>query len=174
MTPRGYRYVYAALIAAALPVLAADSLQVKTGLWETTTTMQMSGVSIPADTLAKMPAAQRAQMEQMMRSMGADAPRTMKEKSCVTEKDLKDGVFRNAGENMKHCNYTTISATARRQEYTFQCAEEGHVANGRMVLEAADSNHVQGTTDVKSDAATMSMKFSAQWLSANCAAAEKN
>ena len=174
MTPRDFHTVGMLLIAAAMPVLAADSLQVKTGLWETTTTMQLAGVSIPADTLAKMPPAQRAQMEQMMRSMGAGAPRTQKEKSCITEKDLKEGAFRNATEQNQQCKYTTVSATARHQEYTFQCMEQGHAANGRMVLDAADGTHVQGTADVKSDAANINIKFSSQWLGASCAGADKN
>jgi hypothetical protein len=162
------------LLAVALPVLAADSLQVKTGLWETTTAMQLSGVSIPADTLAKMPPAQRAQMEQMMRNIGAGAPRIHKAKSCVTEKDLQEGAFRNALENTQQCKYTTVSATARHQEYTFQCTEQGHAASGRMVLDAADGSHVQGTMDMKSDAANMNIKFSSQWLSASCAGADKD
>lgn len=174
MTPRNMRTIGVLLVAVALPVLAADSLQVKTGVWETTTTMQMSGMSIPADTLAKMPPAQRAQMEQMMRNMGAGAPRTDKRKSCVTEKDLKEGAFRNPAENNQQCKYTTVSSTARHQEYTFQCSEQGHIANGRMVLDAADSMHVQGTADVKSDAANINIKFTSQWLGANCAGADKD
>jgi hypothetical protein len=174
MTTRDWRTVGMLLTAFALPVLAADSLQVKTGLWETTTTMQMSGLSIPADQLAKMPPAQRAQMEQMMRSMGAAAPRTSKNKSCVTEKDLKEGAFRDAIKNDQQCKYTTVSATARHQEYTFQCTEQGHAANGRMVLDATDGAHVQGTTDVKSDAANINIKFSSQWLGASCAGADKD
>jgi hypothetical protein len=162
------------LVALALPVLAADSLQVKTGLWENTATIQMSGVSMPADMMAKMPPAQRAQMEQMMRNMGAGAPSTHKEKSCITEKDLKEGAFREAAKGNQQCKYTTVSATARHQEYTFQCNEQGHVANGRMVIDATDSAHVQGTADVKSDAANVSIKFSAQWLGASCAGADKD
>ncbi len=171
---RGSRWVCTMLVAIALPVLAADSLQVKTGLWENTVTIQMSGMSIPADTLAKMPPAQRAQMEQMMRNMGVGAPRTQKEKSCITEKDLKEGAFRSAAENNQQCKFTTVTATARRQEYTFQCDQQGHAANGRMVIDASDSTHVQGTADMKSDAANVNVKFSAQWLGASCAGADKN
>jgi NACalpha-BTF3-like transcription factor len=174
MAPHNYRTACLLLIAASLPVLAADSLKVKTGLWETTTTMQMSGVSMPADALAKMPPAQRTQMEQMMKQMGVGAPRVSTDRSCVTEKDLQEGAFRNAGEDMKQCKYTTVSATARHHEYTFQCAQDGHTASGRMVIDAADSTHVQGSADIKSAAANMSMKFSAQWLGASCAGADKN
>lgn len=174
MTSRDLRTVGMLLFAVALPVFAADSLQVKTGMWETTTTVQMSGLSIPAERLAKIPPAQRAQMEQMMRSMGAAAPRTDKRKSCITEKDLQEGAFRNAAQNNQQCKYTTVNSTAHHQEYTFQCTEQGHAANGRMVLDASDGAHVQGSADVKSDAANISIKFTSQWLGASCTDADRN
>lgn len=159
----------------ALPVLAADSLQVKTGLWETTTISNMSGISIPADALTKVPPAQRAQMEQMMKQMGARGPQTHKTRSCVTEKDLKDGAFRGVdGSDPQHCKYTPVSSTPRHQEITFVCSNEGHAGTGRMVIDAPDSTHVQGTIDVKSDAVTMNIKFTSQWLSASCAGADKD
>jgi hypothetical protein len=121
-----------------------------------------------------MPPAQRAQMEQMMKQLGVGAPRTMKDKSCITEKDLQEGAFRNAGEDLEQCKYTTVSATQRHHEYTFQCARDGHAASGRMVLDAADSTHVQGSADIKSDAANMKIQFTAQWLGASCAGADKD
>ncbi len=43
-----------------------------------------------------------------------------------------------------------------------------------MVIDASDSTHVQGTADMKSDAANVNVKFSAQWLGASCAGADKN
>src|SRR5262245_51445076 len=115
MTTRRIRSFGTMLLALALPVLAADSLAVKTGLWQTTVTTSMAGMSLPADVLAKMPPAQRAQMEQRMQQMGAGAPRTMQEKSCITDKDLKDGPFRGVGNQAQHCTYTPVSATPRHQ-----------------------------------------------------------
>ena len=166
------RSVGALLLAIAMPVLAADSLAVKTGLWETTVTTNMAGMSIPADALAKIPPAQRAQMEQMMQRAGAGAPHTMKEKSCITEKDLKDGPFRNAGSQGQQCTYTPVSATARHQELTFQCNANGRPATGKMVLDATDSTHVTGTVDVKTEGATVNIKLATQWLSSSCAGAD--
>lgn len=162
-----------AAVLVTLPVLAADALQVKTGLWETTTISNMSGITLPAEQLAKVPPAQRAQMEQMFRQMGARGPQTHKQKSCVTEKDLKEGAFRNAGSGQQNCKYTQVASTARHQEITFQCSNQGHAGSGRMVIDAPDSTHVQGTIDVKSDAVTMNIRLSAQWLSASCAGAHE-
>jgi hypothetical protein len=169
--PRKSRYIVA-LLAASLPALAADSFGVKTGLWETTVVTNMGGMTMPADAMAKMPPAQRAQMEQMMKQMGAGAPRTIKEKSCVTEQDLKDGAFRDKGNAGQSCKYTPVSVTSKHQEITFQCSGAGGNATGRMVMDAPDSSHVNGTIDVKSDRATVNIKLSAQWLSASCAGAD--
>src|SRR5690606_21288715 len=52
----------AGAIAVALPLLAAERLAVKTGLWENTVTMHVTGVTLPTEQLEKMPAAQRAQV----------------------------------------------------------------------------------------------------------------
>ena len=174
MNNRKIRSVGAMLLAAAMPVLAADSLAVKTGLWETTVTINMSGMSIPADALAKVPPAQRAQMEQMMQRAGAGAPRTMKEKSCITDKDLKDGPFRNAtNQGGQHCTYTPVSVTARHQELTFQCtSDSGHGTSGKMVLDAPDSTHVNGTVEAKTEAGTANVKLATQWLSSSCVGAD--
>jgi Protein of unknown function (DUF3617) len=157
--------------AIALPLLAADGLAAKTGLWETTTVMNTGAIAIPADALAKIPPAQRAQMEQMFKQMGARGPTTTQSKSCVTEKDLKEGAFRQQAEPGSNCKYTAVTDTPRKQEWTFQCTGSG-AATGRMQVDAADSTHVHGTMEVKTAQVTMNMKFDSTWLGASCAGAE--
>lgn len=161
-----------------LPVLAADALAVKTGLWETTSVSTMSGMpamNLPADRLAKMSPAQRAQMEQMMQQMGARGPQTHKTRSCITDKDLKEGAFRGAdGSGQQNCKYTQVASSARHQEVTFQCNSDGHKGTGRMVIDAPDSTHVQGNIDVKTDSVTMNIKLTGQWLSSSCTGADKD
>jgi hypothetical protein len=166
------------LIAAsiALPVLAADSLAVKTGLWETATTANSAGIpAIPADTLAKMPPAQRAQMEQIFKQMGANGPSTSTDKSCVTEKDLQAGAFRqSAQEGNKNCKYTAVSSTPKHQEWTFQCPGSEGGGTGRVVVDAASNTQVRGTFEMKSPQVSMNMKFESKWVSASCAGADKD
>lgn len=154
----------------ALPLLAAEKLGVRVGLWENTITTNLSGLAIPADALAKVPAAQRAQMEQMMKQMGAQGPRTITERSCVTEKELSEGAFRkNAEQDDRSCKYTVITSTSKRQETTFICtARDGSVSNGHMVIEAVDAGRVKGTLEMKSPQANVDMKFDSKWLGANC------
>jgi hypothetical protein len=160
--------------AAALPLLAADALSARTGLWETTTVTSSGGMSMPADALAKMPPAQRAQMEQMFKQMGAGGPNTTKTRSCVTAKDLQEGAFRQRPEAGSDCKYTPGSNTAKRQEWTFQCTGRNGTTNGRMVVDAVDSTHVRGTMEIKSPQMSMNMKFDSAWLGASCAGADKD
>lgn len=153
--------------------LAAETLDVKPGLWETTTVTTSTGLSIPAEALARVPEAQRGQMQEMLKQMGAGAPSTRTDRSCVTEEDLKEGVFKALREaENANCTHTIVKATARQQEIEMNCT--GTVpAKGHMRLEAINSETVKGEMDVKSTAVTMNMKFDARRLSATCPAEAK-
>jgi hypothetical protein len=132
----------------------------------------MSGMSIPPEQLAKMPAAQRARMEQMLKQLSGAKP--IKTKSCVTAKDLQEGAFRNPSDQGGHCTYKQVSGTARHQEWTFQCSNEGGNATGKMTLDSPDSTHVQSVVDVKSTRGSVSIKLAAQWITATCTGADKD
>lgn len=161
-------------VSVALPLLAADKLAARVGLWETTTTVTTSGIAMPAQALAGMPPAQRAQMEQVMKQIGATGPRTSKDRSCVTDKDLQEGAFRkNAAQNDAKCKYTTVTSTAKRQEFTFQCDASEGGATGRMTIDVLSDTHVKGTMQMKSSQISMDSSFDSQWLGASCPAAGK-
>ena len=167
------RLAGATALAIALPLLAADRLAVKTGLWENTVTTEITGVALPTEQLQRMPPAQRAQMEQMLRQMGVGAPRTVTEKSCVTEEDLEKNTFRSAMEDASQdCTYKQVTGTAKRQEWTFQCKAEGGTLEGRMEIDVLRDTQVQGRMEARSPQGGMNMKFEARWLSASCAGAD--
>jgi Protein of unknown function (DUF3617) len=171
--PARLRMIGLTAMTIALPALAADALQVKTGLWETTSTITLSGMRMPAEQLAKLPPAQRAQMEQMMKQMTGERPIT--DRSCVTQKDLQEGAFRKQAEqDAGRCSYTQVTGTARHQEWTFQCSNAEGEANGRMTMDAPDSTHVQGALEMKSTRGNTNIKFAARWISASCAGADKD
>lgn len=169
------RTLGATAIAIALPLLAAERFGAKTGAWENTVTMTISGLSIPAEELARLPAAQRAQMEQMMKSMGVGAPRTVVEKSCITEEDLDGNAFRRSLEQPgQKCDYTQVTSTAKRQEWTFQCTAQGQTVSGRMMFEAESDTQVRGTMQASMPQGKMDAKFESRWLAADCAQAGAN
>lgn len=156
-------------LAIALPLLAAERLAVKTGLWENTVTMQITGVTLPTEQLQRMPPEQRAQLEQVMKQMGVGAPRTQTDQSCINEEDLDGRTFRESIEQAgEQCKVTEVSATARRQEYTFQCAAQGAQTEGRMVIDVVSDTRVRGTMEAKVAQGKMDMKFDATWKAAAC------
>jgi hypothetical protein len=165
------RVAAATAVAIALPLLAAERLAVKTGLWDNTVTMEMKGVAIPAAQLEAMPPAQRAQMEQMLKQIGVGAPRTTTESACLTDKDLDGNAFRDALEDpSQDCDYTEVTGTSRRQEWTFQCKTQGGNATGRMVVDVVSDTQVRGTLAVQLPQGGMDVKFDSKWKSATCPA----
>jgi hypothetical protein len=159
--------------AVALPAIAAEKLAAKTGLWETTVVTSTAGIQVPPEALSRMPPEQRAQVEQMMQRMGARKPTSVTDRSCVTEKDLEEGAFRQKNADaQRNCKYSMVSSSARHQEWTFQCSAAGGGATGRMRVDASDTSHVHGTMDMQSPQMSMSMKFDSRWLGASCAGAD--
>jgi Protein of unknown function (DUF3617) len=162
----------------ALPLLAAERLAVKTGLWESTEIMQLSGVSIPEDQLQKMPPAQRAQMQEMLKKMGVGAPRTIVHKWCVTAKDLDTDNFFGPQEEGDKCQYKLVAGTSKRREWTFQCNSADGAGSGHVVIEATSDTQAHGTMDGKmaqaAGAGSMNAKFDAKWVSSSCAGADDN
>jgi hypothetical protein len=159
----------AAALLIALPLLAAERLAVKTGLWENVTTLQFTGVTLPAEQLQRMTPEQRAQLEEMMKQMGVGAPRTDTDQSCVKEEDLDGRSFRESMQEAgEQCDFREVSTTSKRHEYTFQCRSEGSPTSGRLVIEVIDDSHVRGTMEATLPQGRMDMKFESRWKAAAC------
>src|SRR5580765_3956296 len=70
--------------------LKIQPLNVKPGLWETTTTHKTSGAPpIPPETLAKLSREQRARLEDRMNANSAGSTNTVTDKHCVTKEDVE-------------------------------------------------------------------------------------
>lgn len=158
------------LAIAALPALAADTLAVKTGTWETTVNIKSAGMSMAADLLAKMTAEQRAQMEAFISRMPAAVPKSMTSKNCITQKDIEDGAFK-AQQMQKDskCSYKPgASNTRSHQEWIIDCPGEKTINGGTMVVDAVDPTHVNGVMHIRTPAATIESTFTSKWLGASC------
>jgi len=155
-------------------VRAADDLKpldVKLGLWETTTTSQTSGmppVNIPPDALARMTPDQRANVEAMMKGQGS--PRTTTTKSCMTpEKMKRSEMFY----EQKQCTKTVVTSTGSKLEMRIHCTMEGGAkADGTVRVERINSESTKGSVQMVSTSGdhTMNMNstFISKWLSPDC------
>ena len=167
------KLVLACTLLASAPLWAADKLQrldVKLGLWETTTTSNMSGAPpIPEARLAKMSPEERAMLERMMKARG-DAPQTHTQKSCLTKEKLeKDLSF---GDERGKCTHDILSSTSKEAEVKFHCADENMTSDGTAKFEAVSSENVKGTvhTTVSGGGNTMKMDLTltSRYLGSSC------
>ena len=173
----------ALLAVLSLPVCrAADDikpLDVKPGLWETTTKTEMGGMpamptmpQIPEDALAKMPPAQRAQIEARMKAMGGGGgPRSSTVKSCITKESLARG--EHFGQNDNSCTYKVAnSSSSVKQEIHMECTRGTTKMTGDMTIERLDSEHVKGNMSMKAGEGgppiNVKMSFETKYLGADC------
>jgi hypothetical protein len=156
-------------------------IDVKPGLWENTTTSQISGLTMPnmpqltPDQLAKMPPQARAQFEAMQKG-GAGAQQTRTTKACITREQLSKPMF-DSGD--KSCSYNLKSSSASSQTIHVECTRGNTKTAGDLTLERVDSEHLKGdmlmkTTGDSSTAGSMGqnmtikLSFSNKFLSSDC------
>jgi hypothetical protein len=157
-----------------LPCLAAggEALDIKLGLWETTSTVEMSGLpAIPPQALANMPPEQRAQMDAMMKSIGAQGPRTSTSKSCVTKESLQKEPFKAEEQGDASCKRIIINQSKTQQDIRFECTGEGQ-RSGDFHLQAVNNENVTGNMQMTGNGGgntmNMKMQMNAKWLGADC------
>lgn len=165
------------LFLACTSVWAADDLKpldVKLGLWETTSGVQTSGmppVNIPPDALARMTPDQRAKVEAMMKSQGSGGSRTTSTKTCMTPEKMKRSEM--FYEEQKQCTKTVVSSSSNKLEMRMHCTmESGHKADGTVRVERISSESTKGSVQMVSTSGdhTMNMNstFTSKWLGPNC------
>jgi hypothetical protein len=160
----------------ALPSWTADAVQpldVKPGLWETSTTTDMSGMPpMPADLLAKMAPEQRAKMEAAMKARAAQGAKTTTRRTCLTKQELnKPLAF--GDDNDKSCKSTLISSSRSKQEAHLECANETMKRSGDVHIEALNPENVKGSIQMTAAGGGRSMNvnvgFTAKWIGSSCA-----
>jgi hypothetical protein len=165
---------FAALACAAAWGADIHPLDVKQGQWETTSSMQMSGMpaaTIPPDILAKMPPEQRAKVEAMM---AARAGKPTARTSCMTKEKMHEA-WNTGQEALKTCTTTVLTSTGSKQEMRVECNRNGMKTSGTIKVEALDSEHIKGTVQMMSDdpsksgpGMNMSYTFTSKWVGEAC------
>ncbi len=151
---------------------AADQpFDVKLGLWDFATTIQMSGAP-PIPNLDKMPPEQRARIESAMRGMMGGA-RTNSVKSCVTKDGLQDAIARASSNEGAKCDPKITSMTASKVDLHIECSDtQGMKSTGDMTIERESSERIKGNGSIKtaSNGRSMETKWSmtGQYVSADC------
>ncbi len=148
---------------------AAQKLDVKLGLWEATTTVQMSGAP-PIDTSTMTPE-QRTRMQAAMEGsmMAMAKPHTVKE--CLTKEKLAQGTL--FQDNKDNCKQTVLSDTTTELAFKFVCAaNDGETTTGEFHFQATSPESVKGTGQMTMGRGGQSMSgastIAAKWVSESC------
>ena len=170
-------FLLAIVIGCPAGVWAQDNVKIdiKAGLWEQTTTTEMSGFQLPAgvtpEQLAKLPPETRARLEAMSKG---GAPQTTTRKACVTKEELSKPLFQNSDKN---CTTKLTGSSLTGQQIHVECTPGNNKMVGDVTLERSDPEHYKGNFAMKmtSDGTrgappSMSVKvnFEAKWLGSDC------
>jgi hypothetical protein len=163
------------LVLAFLTPLAAWAIDpvpmdVKLGLWETTLTNHMDISSmIPADALAKLTPAQRAQMEASMSGRGG--ARTSTAKHCITKETLNEAFSYASTARETNCTRTFVTSTSSKQVIHMECTSGTMKTSGDVQVEAIDRETTKGSmvmTSAGGRGGNMKMELTSKWLGPDC------
>jgi Protein of unknown function (DUF3617) len=151
---------------------AQDKLQplnVKTGLWESTSSSTRSGqMPMPAELLAKLSPEQRAKFEARMKANSAPKTNTFTNKSCETKEKLAEQPFN----DRKECKQTVVTSTGNSAEIKVSCQFDDISSTGTMKIDVLNSESVKGSGQMTSNGGghvmTVNTTFSAKWLGPSC------
>lgn len=169
----------AVLLALPIASFAADVFDVKPGLWEHTTTVEMSNMpgmqgmpQLTPEQLAKMPPAVRARFEAMMNGQGQG----IVSKVCRTRESLTDAMAYGTRQD-NSCTPKIISMSPGKVEVHTDCTGR-FTGSGDFVVERIDSEHFKMTGVMKGVNAgekgspdrpmNTKMTSNGKWLSADC------
>jgi hypothetical protein len=161
----------AACAAFALPCLsfAAEPLNIRPGLWDTTQTMTMSGAPLYIE---GMNAAAR---ENYAKSWAKDVGKahTDTDKECITAKEIKDAtLFQDQSQKGKQCKQTVSKQTPTAWVASSECKDEK--TTNVIQLDYAAPSPDRFTGSMKSTMTTpngktvIDMKMSGKWVGASC------
>lgn len=144
-------------------------LNVKPGLWQSTSTITTSGqMPMPAEILSKLTPEQRARFEQRMKADSAPKTRTTTARDCETKEQLEKAPF----SDNKECTQTLLTSTSSRAELSVVCHMGDVTSRGHMNIEALNSENVRGTGEMSATGEghtfTSKVAFTGKWLGASC------
>ena len=161
----------AALIAVAL--WAADKVQplnAKLGLWEITSSQQMTGaVPISPETLAKLPPEQRAKIEARF-TQRSGKPMVSTRQTCMTDEKRSKSAF---GEERQGCVRTIVGSTSQLLQLHEECTQkDGTRMSSDAKFELSGDSTMKGTVKVKAahgdNITNVSLDLSGKWVGADC------
>lgn len=160
---------------AAGPALSQTLVQREPGLWEIRVdkgSQMANAMKGMAKMLEQMPAAQRQQMEQMMKNSGLSSTDPTVIKQCVTPEMAARGFVPYVDEPDMKCTTTSQNVSNTEGTFTFTCQSPKGTfkGNGRILDATSKSYRAEMTAagTVSGLPMSMDMNTQAHWLAKDC------
>lgn len=152
-------------------------LDLKTGEWEDSVTMQMTGLpqlsqipQIPPEQLAKLPPEQRARLEAALKNAGAVASgKPTVSKTCLKKEDLANF---NPTTMAKSCKMTVTSSSRTKFEARLECDNAGGKTTSTISAQALSPESLKFSVVSSGTAGgqpvNTTMNGTGRWLSSTC------
>lgn len=158
------------------PALKITPINVKTGLWQSTSTITIVGsLGLPPEALATMTSEQKAKYDAAMQAQSGGRNRTFTHKGCLTQKDLTTDPFaqKDSSDENIHCHGTLLTSTSTDVVLQETCSGEASVTY-TMKIHAIDQEHATGTgtgtTTMGGKTMNSNFTFNSTWIGATCPA----
>jgi hypothetical protein len=165
------RVVLLGLLIYPLGCFAADTFDIKPGLWEMSSTVHMSGMP-PMPNLDQLTPEQRARIEAAMKKANGQTTNT---KSCVTKEGIDKAIAKATSRQNSSCQPKIVNMTSSKVDVRIECQQEKSdmKTTGDMSIERKDSEHFVGNGTMKSTGANgraMDIKWSmtGAFVSSDC------
>jgi hypothetical protein len=155
-----------------LPVVAygADKitpLNVKTGLWELTSTMSVKGApGFSEDELKELSPEMRARLEQMWKAN--QGSKTTTRKTCVTAEQLKKDPF---VEESPDCTLTVVTSSSSEINVRKQCLSQGKRTSTSYRIQALTPENVKAALRMEEtgkETLDISGEITGRWIAPVC------
>jgi len=148
---------------------SAEPLQVKPGLWETTTVTEIKRAKAPTN-LDQLSLEQRAKVEDKLAQQVKRETRVAK--SCLKQEQIDSGEAFTGGGHHGACTRAFETQTRIEQEAWVDC-KGANPMTGMVRMQAADTEHITGTIEMTYGPANglqmlSASQITARWLTGAC------
>jgi Protein of unknown function (DUF3617) len=162
------------ILLSAVAIWAAGTIQplnVRVGLWETTTTTSMNGaLPIPDELLSKLTPEQRARMEERMKASSGEKNRSNTFKNCMTKEKIEKGA--DFGKDDTKCTRTIITSTSSKAEVHMACDMSGMKGEGTVQVDVLSPESIKGSVHMTVNGGGHTMNsnstFTSKWIGQAC------
>ncbi len=160
---------YLLAIAFAGAAFAQDhpNIDVKLGLWETTTVMKTSGMGAMVDT-TRMSPEMRQKMEDAMKASQAKMAQPRTTRSCMTKEKIEKDTAFNPDQVQQSCKRTVVTNSRSVLEIKFECTNEKYPMTGLLHIEAPSRETVKGTFKMNAGPMNSEGTINGKWISDSC------